>query len=213
MKWISFLLLLLVYSCNQQSKQHSKRTIEETVSTNKDTAIGYLDYLKQLVFDTTTNEGKLDFIRNQVAIELFPMESEKDTLIDVNFDHKKDFIFTYFAQAGTGRKEGVIVYINNGDHHYIKDSLLSSIRNPSFFLKKKKITGYYLAHGGGECIELNYFNEKWNITKVVSVENHEENSKWICTFPEMNSVKTFKLPYKHIPPSEIIEVEKKHWRD
>lgn len=204
---------MLVYSCNQPSKQHPKRIFEETVSTNKETATSYLDHLKQLVFDTTTEEGKLDFIRNKVAIELFPMEPEKDTLIDVNFDHKKDFIFTYFAQAGTGRKEGMVVYLNKGDSHFFRDSLLSSIRNPSFFLKKKKITGYYLANGGGECIELKYFNEKWNITKEVSMDNNEENSTWICTYPEKNSSKTFRIPYNYIPPSEIIEVDIKHWED
>lgn len=195
----------MVYSCNQQSKQHSKRTIEETVTINKDTAISYLDQLKQLVFDTTTIEGKLDFIRNQVAIELFPIEPEKDTLIDVNFDRKKDFIFTYFAQAGTGRKEGMIVYINKGNHHFIKDSLLTSIRNPSFFLKKKKITGYYLAHGGGECIELNYFNEKWNITNIITVDNEEENTIWNCFDPLTKKHKKLKIPYTYSPPNEIIE--------
>lgn len=213
---LTLTLILLTASCNEtiSSKEKAKQTDVQTSTEEVDLEDLILDSLKKMSFDTNTYNGKLDYIRNLVAMELFPMEVNDDTLFDLNFDGIDDLVFSYYAQAGTGRKEGMFVYLNKGTKNiFEKDSLLSSIRNPSFFLKKKKITGYYLAHGGGECIELKFFNKKWNISKLVSVDNHEENSRWICTFPEKNSSKTYNLPYDYIPPSEIIEVEKKHLKD
>lgn len=204
---LTITLILFTASCNEtiSSKEKAKQPDVQTSTEEVDLEDLILDSLKKMSFDTNTYKGKLDYIRNLVAMELFPMEVNDDTLFDLNFDGIDDLVFSYYAHAGTGRKEGQFVYINKSEKGFVKDSLLSSIRNPSYFLKKKKITGYYLAHGGGECIELKFFNKKWNVTNIITVDNEEENTIWNCFDPLTKKHKKLKTPYTYSPPNEIIE--------
>lgn len=165
-----------------------------------------LDSLKGLKFDTTNYLGKISYLKNQLGIQYYPFGYDRDTLFDINYDGKKDLIFFVFALAGTGLKQGMEAYIFSPEHRcFVRDSLLSSVRNPSFFLDKKKITGFYLANGGGYCNELRYKKGRWVETKIVDVSNDNDIVDWKITNLESGKKTVIKESYFGIPPKEVLE--------
>ena len=165
-----------------------------------------LDSLKGLKFDTTNYLGKISYLKNQLGIQYYPFGYDRDTLFDINYDGKKDLIFFVFAQAGTGLKQGMEAFIFSPVHRcFVRDSLLSSIRNPSFFLDKQKITGFYLANGGGYCNELRFKKGRWVETKIVDVSNDKDIVDWKITNLESGKKTVIKESYFGIPPKEVLE--------
>lgn len=202
---------ILITSCCQKQKvnmsvaetNQNKAEKQEQILSEEDKI---LDSLKGLKFDTTNYLGKISYLKNQLGIQYYPFGYDRDTLFDINYDGKKDLIFFVFALAGTGLKQGMEAYIFSPEHRcFVRDSLLSSVRNPSFFLDKKKITGFYLANGGGYCNELRYKKGRWVETKIVDVSNDNDIVDWKITNLESGKKTVIKESYFGIPPKEVLE--------
>ncbi|MCC6410756.1 MAG: hypothetical protein IT270_03805 [Saprospiraceae bacterium] len=153
-----------------------------------------------------TNGDTSTYILNHFSIENAPSLSGNDTLIDLNFDGVDDFIIGYYGQAGTGIKNRVNVYLFDIDKNcYTLNEQLSDLPNPTFYIKKKKITGFYIGNGGGSGSRLEWINGRWTTTKEFVVENEGEKSLWQINYPLKNKSEKLVRPFQMIPPAEILE--------
>jgi len=162
--------------------------------------------------DTSTLEGKRLYLKISLLKKLDPSGINYDTLIDLNYDANPDYLIAYYAQAGTGIKNEIDVYIyqknkNNYEYHH----MLSGIRNPSFYLKEKKITGFYLANGAGGGEMYRFIKNQWTITKEFYVDNKGDSSVWEIFYPQTNKMKKIIRPYAMIPPADILPTDYPEW--
>lgn len=163
------------------------------------------DSLKNVFVDTSTLEGKrveimkLYYLENRFSIP-------SDTLLDLNYDGLKDYVIRYYAQSGTGIKNRVYVYIyNNKFNTYNLDTLLTYLPNPTFYIENKKITGFYIGHGSGSGVKLEWIKNQWTPTKKFEVEFEKDSSKWKITYPIIKRTIIQIRPYEMIPPNDILE--------
>lgn len=209
------LVAVFFCSCTQPENKHEiippstentnrPVTIQKNESWAQEEDEPWIDSLKNI--DTSTLAGKRQYILNHYLTETFHGDFERDTLFDLNYDGAKDYVLHVYGQCGTGIKAGVEVYLYDQKHrHYIHDSTLSAIRNPTFYIDKKKITGFYLGHGAGSGMKLEWKKGKWTCTKSFEVDNQMDSSKWIIHYPLTNQTETLIGPYQMIPPKELLE--------
>lgn len=158
--------------------------------------------LPKIMIDTTTLEGKRAFILNEYQ----HFGVVYDTLLDLNFDDHQDYVIGFYASAGTGIKNRVAVCLFDSlQNRYISNEQLSAIPNPTFYLKKKKITGFYIGNGGGEGEQLEWMDGKWTTTKTFSVENLEDKTRWKINFSLTGKKEERSMPFQMIPPQTVLE--------
>ena len=139
------------------------------------------DSLLQAEIDTSTLAGKRIEIMQEFAVFNSPSGPDYDTLFDLNYDGYLDYVIGYYGQSGTGLKNRISVHLfDPKNNKYQEDSLLSSIANPSFYLKDKMLTGFYFGNGGGNGEQLNWIDEEWMVTKTISAcsVDYPDSAKW-----------------------------------
>ena len=214
---------ILLCSCNSNGRKAKKRNTKADSAlmeykNQKDVvATDQYDSLQSVSIDTNTLKGKRQFIMNQFMTERLIEGPDYDTLVDINYDGFDDYIIGFYAPCGTGIKNGVLIFIYNPQQNrYIEDSILSNIPNPTFYLKERRITSFYLAYGGGCGSRLDFINGKWVETMTFWVDNKEQNSIWQIEYPLNKKKKNVKHPYDMIPPKEILQtnvnMEDAHYR-
>lgn len=195
---LSLLIFSVALGCSGERKKpvSNKTAVEKIDSTTVE--------VSSLEIDTTTLEGKRAYIfkenSNQVSITF-------DTLLDLNYDKNDDYVIGYYAGAGTGLKNRISVYLfDNQRNRYALEEHLSNVMNPTFYLEKKTITGFYIGAGSGEGERLEWIGSKWVQTKTFSVANkNEAKSKWEISYPLTGKREVISMPYQMVPPKSILE--------
>jgi hypothetical protein len=163
------------------------------------------DSIAAMYIDTGSLKGKRQYILREFQLNHVsgPMY---DSLFDVNYDGTPDYIIGYYGESGTGIKNRIEVYAQDAKtERYIYDEQLSGVPNPTFYLKKKKITGFYIPMGSGHGEQLEWLGHKWIVTMEFDVDNLEENSVWEISYPLTGRKKEVRMAYQMIPPQEIME--------
>lgn len=136
-------LTLILTACNQNGS---------TYQSNKTDYDKYLDSLKNVKFDTTTLNGKYEKIVADLKIDNSITLGGVDTLIDLNYDGQPDILVEYYGTAGSGMKNYIFAYLYNKEKStFVIDTFLSGLISPTFNFKKKTITSFYIANGGGDA--------------------------------------------------------------
>jgi hypothetical protein len=100
----------------------------------------------------------------------YPLDA-KDTLIDLNRDGYKDLLIEYYGLAGTGLKNRVIVYLyDNSRKNFRHCGQVSNLANPTFFLDKKMVAGYYVANGGGGATKLRWKGLRLDTLEYIEID-------------------------------------------
>jgi hypothetical protein len=164
------------------------------------------DSIALLKIDTSTPEGKRQAILRKLTLHYsFAMSECSDTLFDLNFDRHADLVVRHYGTMGTGLKNFIDVYLYDPQsEQYIFDQQLSDLRNPSFYLEKKKITEFYIGYGAGDGNELEWINGKWITTRTISVFNNAENTLWMITDPRGSDTAQIALPFQMVPPRKVL---------
>ena len=145
---------------------------------------------------------------NQFLLENGLVSPDYDTLIDLTYDGHKDYIIGYYGKSGTGIKNRVNIYLFNPKRHsYILDEQLSNLSNPTFYIKQKKITGFYIGNGGGGGSKFEWINNIWTLTKEFDVDKDGDTTKWKISYPLKKKKNTIVRPFQMIPPEEILETD------
>lgn len=215
MHHFNLIFFLLILSCSDQNQNSDSTNSDEIITTNSTQTsepkneLSYFDSLKTALVDTTTLSGKREFIMNQFLIINEPQGPDFDTLFDLNYDQFEDYVIGFTYQSGTGIKNGIEVYLyNKTANSYLHDSLLSDLANPSFYLDDKIITGFYLGHGGGDGVQLEWIKNEWVATKRFSVSYQDDKeSIWHITFPLTGKKTEILRQYEDVPPEEILRNE------
>lgn len=210
---LSIPVFLLLVACNVPEKTDPpEKTVDFSTNhlhandTAKPDEVGYFDSLRMAVVDTTDGKGKREWIRNQFIVEFYEPSPVDDTLFDLTFDGVADYVIRYYGRSGTGIKNGVEVYLfNRKCLCYIRNEQLSDLRNPTFYLDQKKITGFYLGNGGGGGARLEWINNEWTVTKEFDVDGKGDSTEWVITYPLKKKKEIKVQPYQMIPPGNILE--------
>lgn len=208
--------LMFCISCNQANPPENKTNKTDSVfmssdSVKKNVKADTFDIMLAQT-DTSTPEGKRQWFKISLLKELDPSGINYDTLLDLDYDGHPDYLIAYYAQAGTGIKNGIEVYLYNPDkENYRYNEMLSGIRNPSFFLNEKKITGFYLANGAGGGEMYRFIKGQWTITKEFYVDNNGDSSVWEIFYPQTNKMVKIVKPYAMVPPQDILPTDYPEW--
>jgi hypothetical protein len=183
MKILTFIFSILFFtSCNSDRKKVSEETLKAK---------------SQRLLKAFNEESKIT-------------SADSDTLIDLNYDDIKDFVIGYYGQSGTGLKNRIRVYLYDiKKDNYVVNEQLSNLSNPTFYIDEKTITEFYISNGGGSGSKLEWINGKWIVTKMFEVDENEIKTVWKITYPLKKKTEYFALPYKIIPPKEILETDVK----
>ena len=198
-----FISILYLTSCNFSDK----KTIAETKNViTLDTFADIVEDKVKFEIDTTTLDGKRTYIINKFQYVDPRRYPDFDTLIDLTYDGNKDYIIGYYGSTGTGIKNRIEVFLYNKQiDNYILDSTLSRMPNPTFYIKQKKITGFYIGGGGGGGSKLEWKKDKWITTKTFAVDNDNGKGLWIIDYPQKSKRDTIHREFQMIPPSDILE--------
>lgn len=207
-KFCSFLLLLVVaISCrktpnDEKTQKHlpdSSTMVEKPYQDKVDGSdevkdyCAFVDSMIGVKFDSSTIEGKAKHIVNLFNIDMCEkmMCSSGDSLLDLNYDGFKDLVIYFYYAAGTGMKNGMKAYLfNKKSMNFEWDSVLSSLQNPSFYLKDKEITAFYIGHGGGNASLYGWKNNKWDVSKYYTFRPDRNNKGNPCWKVEIVDTKT-----------------------
>lgn len=167
---------------------------------------GFCDSSIIAEIDTSNLEGKRTKLLREFNCNYGAAGATSDSLFDLNYDGLKDYVIFYYGQAGTGLKNRMQVYFfNDSTKCYYLNEQLSYLPNPTFYLKSKKITGFYIGNGGGGGARLEWINDQWLETKEFRVDNNNDSTVWVIDFPLKNkTVKIFRQ-YQYLPPQDILE--------
>lgn len=206
MRTIHLALVFCLFTCSGTDK---KQTYYSSDPDSKKIAPDYFpDSMQQLSFDTTSPEGCAQKLLNDFNIRNYPMIAGADTLFDLNYDGRKDLIIRYYALAGTGIKNRIEAYPwSEKENRFIYDSFLSSIPNPSFYIKQKTITGFYIGLGSGDGIILKWKNQHWDTATYFLFENRGDKTFVTETIYPEKKTSHFSRPLFMIPPGDLLENE------
>lgn len=185
----------------------------DTVTLNKGnqsnlSADEFYDSIANADIDTLTLNGKRQLILNRFINENRLSSPTFDTLLDLTYDGFKDYIIGYYGQSGTGIKNRIRVYFfDSNKENYILNKELSTLPNPTFYIKLKKITGFYLGNGGGDGARLEWIKGNWTITKEFSVDNQGDSTIWYISYPLKKKTEELSRPYQFVPPADILETD------
>jgi len=212
--------LIVQTSCNLTESKNIQLTTKDSVDFQIDTTLSQIDNngkstysdtydsLAKTPVDTSTLLGKRSWLMNQFLLENGLVSPDYDTLFDLTYDGLDDYIIGYYGKSGTGIKNRVNVYIYSQKRHfYMLDEQLSNLPNPTFYIKQKKITGFYIGNGGGVGQRLEWINKKWTITKEFEVDKDGDTTKWKISYPLKKKKEVVVRPFQMIPPKEILETD------
>jgi hypothetical protein len=132
--------------------------------------------------------------------------ADYDTLVDVNYDGYRDYLISDYGASGTGYKYKIKVYMYSTRRKtYFLDKQLSSLVNPSFFIREHKITGFYIGLGGGWGRKLEWIKNRWIITKEFDVDNNGDSTIWEVNYPLRKEKGKVIRRFQMLPPVEILE--------
>ena len=210
--------VLILTSCNLTERKNTKLPTKDSLTSKIDTTLSHVsssvnssysdtyDSLARAYVDTSTLQGKQSWLMNQFLIENGLASPDYDTLFDLTYDGLKDYIIGYYGKSGTGIKNRTKVYLFNPKRHcYILDEQLSDLPNPTFYIKQKKITGFYIGNGGGHGSRLEWINNKWKTTKEFDVDKEGDTTKWKISYPIKRKKETIVRQFQMIPPEIILE--------
>jgi hypothetical protein len=218
MKHSVYTIIILTFTFLTSCNTTDKKRVIQTDTTSKADTVSLInqpvneiqqsdpyDSLANAKIDTTTLKGKREFIMNHFLIDNRPSSPDGDTLFDLNFDGQKDYVIRYYGQAGNGIKNRIQVFLcNKKSDGYIFNEQLSALPNPTFYIKQKKITSFYIAgHGSGRRLE--WINGKWTETKIFDVDSQENEGIWQIEYPLTKKKEEIRHPFQMIPPKEILE--------
>ncbi|MFT6500338.1 MAG: hypothetical protein ACJASQ_000445 [Crocinitomicaceae bacterium] len=162
--------------------------------------------LVEVKIDTSTLEGKRDHLLREFNLANGPVGAIYDTIIDLNFDAQLDFIIGTHSQSGNGYRTGIEVFIYTTDCScYLIDSVLSNMRNPSFYFAEKKISSFYISYGSGSGEEFEWIDGEWTQTKYMEMINHGNSTVWKVSDLLTGTDKKVALPYQSAPPLEVLK--------
>jgi len=158
--------------------------------------------------DTSTPDGQLRYIKAKFIEDGYGAY-QYDTLIDLNYDGYPDYVIGLYGMAGNGIKNGVQVYLYDPkSKRYEESEQLSNMPNPTFYLREKKITTFYIA-GSGSGSRLEWIKDKWTETKTFEVDHDDKDYLkavvWTITYPLRGKKDTVMRPFEMIPPADILE--------
>jgi hypothetical protein len=201
------LTILFLTSCNLADKKNIEKN-QQTTNSKVDVFQNAYDSLATAFVDTSTLKGKRQLIMNHFLIDNGLQSSDFDTLFDVTYDGFKDYVIGYYGKSGTGIKNRVQVYFfDKKKDNYIFNEQLSNLPNPTFYINKKKITGFYIGNGGGSGSKLEWTSGKWTTTKEFDVDNEGDTTKWKINFPLTKKKNVIIRQYQMIPPNDILETK------
>jgi len=206
-----FILMALV-SCvtttkNEQNFNKENPKSKTDTSFKPKSYYNQYDSLSKVHIDTTLLKGKQQWILNQFLTE-YRQTPDYNIPFDLNYDRFEDYTIGYYGQVGTGIKNRVIVYFYDPiKNYYVLNEQLSDLANPTFYINQRKITSFYLAHGGGGGTQLEWIKEKWTITKEFDVDNEGDTTKWKISYPLKKKTEVRIKPYQMIPPQDILETD------
>ena len=87
------------------------------------------------------------------------------------------------------------------------DKTLSDLGNPTFYINRKIITGFYIGLGGGGGTQLEWINNDWIVTKEFGVSNNGDDTKWYISYPLQGKELIIDKPFQGIPPKEVLETD------
>ncbi len=167
-----------------------------------------LDSLARAVVDTSTLEGQRELARNRFQQE-FPMsDNDIDTMLDLNYDGHLDLVWYDYYASGTGFKYHDIVFLYRPRQRtYVLDTLLSSGINTSYFLDRKKITNFYIPHGGGTGYQLEWIKGSWVRTlEVDEIAREDKMMTWEIRDLRTGKRRLQKGPFDFgAPPKDVLE--------
>ena len=206
------ILLISLTSCNKLKNQTNKNSIVldsfDCKSISIETTVSFFDSIANVQIDTSTLDGKRQKIMNTFIIEQSPAQADFDTLFDINYDGYKDYLIGYYGLSGTGIKNRVKTYFYNPKNNsYLLNKTLSDLSNLTFYIDRKKITGFYIGHGGGGGTQLEWINNDWIVTKEFGVSNNGGETKWYISYPLKGKELIISKPFQCIPPKEILETD------
>jgi hypothetical protein len=189
------------------SSNHKIDTLHYTTNKrNEITEIDPYDSLANELVDTTTLRGKRQWIKNHFLIDNGISVFDHDTLFDLTYDSFKDYLISYYGQVGSGIKNRIEVYLYDTKRKcYILNEQLSALPNPTFYIKQKKLTGFYIGSGGGGGSKLEWRKGKWTLTKEFEVDYGGDTTKWKISYPLRKKLEIKIRPYQMIPPKDILE--------
>ena len=209
--------VIILTSCDFSERKTTQQATKDSITFHIDTmpsqsngeSLSYsdtFDSLARAYVDTSTLQGKRSSIMNQFLLENGLVSPEYDTLFDLTYDGHKDFVVGYYGKSGTGIKNRVHIYLFNQKRHcYILDEQLSALPNPTFYIKQKKITAFYIGNGGGGGGRLEWINNHWTTTKEFEVDKDGDSTKWNISYPLKKKKEIIVRPFQMIPPEEILE--------
>ena len=212
--------VITLTSCNLTERKNTQLTTKDGVTSQIDSTLSQTgssdnssftdayDSLARSYADTSTLAGKRSWLINQFLIENGLVSPDYDTLLDLTYDGLQDYIIGYYGKSGSGIKNSVKVYQYNSKRGcYILNEQLSDLTNPTFYIKRKKITGFYIGNGGGGGSKLEWINNKWVTTKEFEVYNEADSTKWNISYPLKRKTEVIVRPFQMIPPEEILETD------
>ena len=207
-------------SCTLTDSKSTQRTINDTAISQIDTTLSQTsgngnssssdmyDSLAKVYADTSTLNGKRSWLMTQFLRENGLVSPDYDTLLDLTYDGRNDYIIGYHGKSGTGVKNRVKVYLFNPKRNsYILDEKLPNLPNPTFYINQKKITGFYIGNGGGGGSKFEWINNKWTLTKKFDVDKDVDTTKWEIRYPLKKKKEVLARTFQMIPPEEILETD------
>lgn len=175
-------------------------------SSNVKSRIEVIDSIRAVDIDTAQLKGKREFILREFNLVTEGLTYLYDTLLDVNFDSHLDFVIGTHTMSGSGLANGMEVFIYDEKNDcYRRDSMLSFIRNPSFFFEENKMSSFYISSGSGSGEEFEWIDDHWVKTKEISVVNHGRSTIWKVSDLFTGVEEQVNLPYQMIPPTEVLK--------
>jgi hypothetical protein len=121
----------------------------------------------------------------------------KDTVIDINGDRAKDLLIEFYGSAGSGLKNRIIVYLyDNIKKKLTTCETLNCLANPTFYIDKKIVAGYYIANGGGYAAKL-----KWRGLQLDTLEHIEVDITYKDKIPIFSII-----TYNHITKKKSVKI-------
>ena len=214
---LSLISAIVFHNCIQEKKSEKNNNISNISTDTVESKIesprlsGIPSFISSHNFypDSKDLKQKRLIIMKLFEVENSPAGSDYDTLVDINYDGYRDYVIGYYGLAGTGFKYRIAAYIfSKARNNYYRETQISELVNPSFFIPEHKITGFYLALGGGYGSKLEWIKGGWSLTKTFSVSNQKDSTIWEMNYPLTKKMEKVMRPYQMTPPEDVLEWNK-----
>ena len=155
-----------------------------------------------IFLDTSTKKGKILNLVNKIKNYPYTAVEKYDT-IDLNYDGYNDLIIYYYNEKSL--RQNLVYFYSPLDGSFIYNNQLSNLNNPSFFIEKKQITGFYISTGGGNGIKLKWINNTWDTIETFNFDSGREGkTEWKVTKITKRDTIVFYKDLFMIPDTNIL---------